>query len=199
MMRPFAFDGLSTSISKAAADRVERELQLQRDVFVSPYNQLSYKHGTSWLSRVGLNSNTYDEFRTMTAEATIKLTDILDHDVSVIQRHTQSLANEMGLQLTASLTEMAEANQSKALKRLRTPPRTLREYTEQLKESGYFPNRYGKPCPPTLLLSELSSATFATSNPTPEDHEELYRVTKSLEKEALRLEALRIQRFRHMP
>jgi len=180
-------------------DQIKVRLIDKRTALFDDRNVLNYRHGKRWA--LSASEAGTSEVQAMAAEFEIHASDIINHEIFVIEEHIESMAEQLyGSMMTHLYQTASEAAESvgNVVKRSEHGGDTPAGFLAILKKIQFGVDRYGRAQRPSLHVSPSTGKELidALQNQPIEYHREVEIVSEQKEKEAVSTEADRISRFR---
>jgi hypothetical protein len=194
----FSYGRRQKLLSSAIHELLTQEIDKHRQRYIEDRNIFRYHHGREWLTSHD-GDQSFSKMHEMGAETTIHYRDIIDHDLSIIERHIKHLASTFGAQFAANLYESVGEAADLAGNVVDLAGGDLESGLKKMLEKLEFGvNRYGKPTPPEM---HVGSAVAEKLRPIIAGNEgridlEVEELHARKEAQAIGREADRVCRFR---
>lgn len=175
--------------------------KVQRDIvskYLSPENTHRLRHGGTW-AHPGLPSTSNGNFERHSAVAEISFEDLVKHDLGVIDRFAQKLAQDMERQFAQMMysTVSAAANQAGNTVDAKTAGSTREAFAEMIEKIQFAADKFGQVRLPEIHAGPEAAAKLKKSldDAPPEFQHRIEEIKARKIAEALDREAQRKARF----
>lgn len=189
----------SSSLDDYLHEQVKDRLARRRTHMLDQRNIQSYQHGNRWAleaSTAGIS-----EMRSVAAESTIHTTDIINHEIAIIESYIEMMVDQfyssMMKHLFQTAEEAAEAVGNK-ISRNEHGGDIPAGILAMLEKIEFGVDRHGRATRPTMHVAPSTGKNFleALQNQPPEYHLKVELLSTEKEKKAVAREAERISKFR---
>lgn len=160
-----------------------------------------YRHGRNWSLQQSANPDEISKFSEASMEVTIRRSDIIDHNISSIDKYISDLADGHEKLMFQSVISLADEVTAKTGNVVVSGPNVGASMLEALRKVRFGTDRYGRPTGPTLVVHPTMAKKLKEmeSKQTRQELEEWEITTAVKEAEATSDEVERIRRFRWTP
>lgn len=187
------------SLDSFVQEQVRARLAERRSAILSDRNVHTYRHGSRWSTDTSLENTS--ELRSVSAESTIHTSDVINHNITLIENHIRSLADQMNTafmsHLFQTVADATEAN-GNTIRASDYHGSFSRSFLAMLDKIEFGVDRYGHPQRPSIYVppSEGSQLITALTKESEDFHLQIEETSIAKEKGAIAREAERISRFR---
>ena len=181
-----------TALMQAVSDRTTAA----QSQFISPENVHIFNHGRSWNMPASSDSSNTG-MKTHTTEMLTKHQDIIDGELTVIDRTIEELANSMTSQMSAMLfqTISDSCDENGQTVDAQGQPFTIDFIIAILAKLEFGVGRDGEVQLPTIMGGAVDKLKLACQQALPEKQKELDDLIERKKSEALERERIRLARF----
>lgn len=181
-----------TALMQAVSDRTTAA----QSQFISPENIHTFNHGRSW-NMPALPDASNTGMKTHTTEMLTKHQDIVDGELTVIDRTIEELANSMTSQMSAMLfqTISDSCDENGQTVDAQGQPLTIDFIIAMVAKLEFGVGRDGEVQLPTIVGGSVDKLKLACQQALPEKQKELENLIERKKSEALERESIRLARF----
>jgi hypothetical protein len=182
--------------------QIEIVLTQRRTELFDERNIHSYRHGDRWTMEP--TSDETSDIQTMSAETTLHSADVIDHDISTMSRHIESMVDQLYGALMKhvyqTVGEAAEATGNTVTVDQHQGDLPT-AFLTMLQRIEFGVDRYGRATHPSYHIpsSRRETVLKALASQPAEFHRRAAEISQEKEKEAVRKETERISRYRWKP
>ena len=160
-------------------------------------NIQSYRHGSRW----ALATDGVSEMHSMSAESTIHTVDIINHETAILEKHIETMVEQLYASLMGHLFKTAGEDAESAgntIGRNEHGGNIPAGFLAMLEKIEFGVDRFGHAQRPTMHVAPSTGETFlkALQSQPNEYHLKVEMLSEQKEKKAIAREAERISRFR---
>ncbi|WP_154674684.1 hypothetical protein [Mesorhizobium erdmanii] len=198
---PFNRPKKQRELFEAINDAVRAAAEARREFAISGENVMVYRHGRNWSLQQSANPDEISKFSEASMEVTIRRSDIIDHNISSIDKYISDLADGHEKLMFQSVISLADEVTAKTGNVVVSGPNVGASMLEALRKVRFGTDRYGRPTGPTLVVHPTMAKKLKEmeSKQTRQELEEWEITTAVKEAEATSDEVERIRRFRWTP
>lgn len=187
------------TLEKFIQDHIRVRLRQQRDSMIDERNTHSYRHGNAWA--LDASSDNVSEMKSMGAESTIHTIDIIDHNISILEEHIQTIVKQLYGELMSHLFRtVGEAAESvgNTVNRSDHGGDFPAGFIAMLEKIQFGVDRYGHASRPSMYVppSQGTALLKSLESQPIEYARKVDELSNEKETQAIAREAERISRFR---
>lgn len=137
-------------VAAAIHELLVSEVDKHRERYIDDRNVFRYHHGREWITSHA-DDRSFSKMHELHADTMIHYRDIIDHDLSLLEKHIEHLASTLGQQFAAKLYETVGEAADLSGNAVDLAGEDLEAGLKQVFEKVEFGvDRYGKATPPEL-------------------------------------------------